>query len=88
MIKLRTDAEMIETGHHWLFLHAKACQDEIRALSRALNNAMLELRETSEAERLNSFDDVMTRISPEIREYLTVDQSPVFWPDNDFDPTK
>lgn len=32
MIKLKTDAEMIEIGHHWLYLHAKALQEEVALL--------------------------------------------------------
>lgn len=36
MLKLKTDAEMIETGHHQLYLHAKALQEEVMRLRSEL----------------------------------------------------
>lgn len=40
MIKFKTDGEMIELDHHWLFLHAKACQEELATL-RATNQNLV-----------------------------------------------
>lgn len=64
----------------------KRLQDHNRLLARALNIAMRELRDLSESNRFNSFDDVMTRLSPDVRDYLAVDPAPVYWESNDYDP--
>ena len=61
--------------------------EPVVSLKDALNHAMQELRDLCETHRYNTFDDVMTQFPPTIRKYLTVDQSPVYWDKNDYDPT-
>lgn len=57
-----------------------------RMLAKALNIALAELREVSEDSRTNNFDSVMRHYPQEIRQHIKVDQSPVFWDKNDYDP--
>lgn len=54
--------------------------------TKALNLVLAELREVSEDSQTNNFDHVMKQLPPEIRQHIKVDPSPVFWPDNDYDP--
>lgn len=55
-------------------------------LAKALNIALAELREASEDERGNWFDSVMRHFPQEVRAHIKVDQSPVYWENNDYDP--
>lgn len=57
-----------------------------RDLAKALNIALAELRQVSEDERTNNFDSVMRHFPAEIRAHIRVDQSPVYWDNNDYDP--
>jgi hypothetical protein len=59
---------------------------KVRMLAKALNIALAELREVCETERMNCFDDVMRHLPSEVREYIKVDMSPVYWENNDYNP--
>lgn len=56
-----------------------------RMLAKALNIALQELREISEIASANCFDEVMRQLSPEVRQYITIDMAPVYWEKNEYD---
>jgi hypothetical protein len=55
-------------------------------LARALNIALAELRDISTGEHVNCFDSVMKHFPAEVRRYIKIDTSPVYWDNNDYDP--
>jgi len=55
---------------------------DMSAVVEALNIALAELREVSETSGMNCFDSVMRMLGPEVRAYIRVDTSPVYWSEN------
>jgi hypothetical protein len=59
---------------------------KVSMLAKALNIALAELRIASEDGRTNYFDHVMKHFPQEVRDYIKVNQAPVYWENNDYDP--
>lgn len=57
-----------------------------QALVKALNLVLIELREVSQDNRTNNFDHIMKQLTPEVREHITINTSPVYWDENEYDP--